>query len=90
MSSLGYAIRRWWFKRFFHRSVRMGWVTARTAAKNNDVPRMGLGLAMIGYGLVKGRSSRRLVYKTSIDVEQGTTIRVMRGRRPIAETTPIR
>ncbi len=88
MNPLGYAIRRWWFRRF-HRSVRIGWIAASTAAKNNDVPKMGLGLAMIGYGLVKGRSSRRMIYKTSIDVEQGTTIRVMRGRRPIAETTPI-
>ncbi len=88
MNLVGLAIRRWWFKRF-HRSVRIGWIAARSAAKSNDVPRMGLGLAMIGYGLVKGRSSRRLIYKTSIDVEQGTTIRVMRGRRPIAETTPI-
>ncbi|MFV9672155.1 MAG: hypothetical protein ACNYZH_02920 [Acidimicrobiia bacterium] len=88
MNALGYATRRWWFRRF-HRSVRIGWIAASTAAKNKDVPRLGLGLAMIGYGLVKGRNSRRLIYKTSIDVEQGTTVRVMRGRRPIAETTPI-
>ncbi|MEA3510130.1 MAG: hypothetical protein U9R51_01725 [Actinomycetota bacterium] len=89
MNSLGYAMRRWWFKRF-HRTVRIGWAITTTATKSNDVPKLGLGLAMIGFGLVKGRSNRRLIYKTSIDVEQGTTIRVMRGRRPIAETAPIR
>ncbi|MEA2011314.1 MAG: hypothetical protein U9N78_11470 [Actinomycetota bacterium] len=53
------------------------------------MPRLGLGLALMAFGLVKGRNNRRLIYKTSIDVDQGTTIRVMRGRRPLAETTPI-
>jgi len=49
-----------------------------------------MGLAVMAIGLAKGRSSRRLIYKTSIDVGEGTTIRVMRGRRSIAETAPIR
>ncbi len=88
MNGLGYAVRRWWFRRF-HRSVRFGWMAVSSGVKSNDVPRLGIGLAMIAFGLVKGRSSRRLIYKTSIDVDQGTTIRVMRGRHPIAETTPI-
>ena len=88
MTSLGHIARRWWFRRF-HRSVRIGWVTAKTAAKNNDLSRLGIGVAVMGYGLVKGRSNRRLIYKTSIDVGQGTTIRVMQGRYPIAETAPL-
>ncbi len=87
MTGLRYAVRRWWFKRF-HRSVRFGWIAVNSAAKNNDIQRMGLGLGLMAYGLAKGRSDRRLIYKTSIDVDQGTTIRVMRGRHPIAETIP--
>ena len=88
MSGIGYVARNWWFKRF-HKSVRFGWIAVSSGAKNNDLQRLGLGLAVMSYGLVKGRSNRRLIYKTSIDVDQGTTIRVMRGRHPIAETTPI-
>jgi hypothetical protein len=82
-------IRRWWFRRF-HRTVRIGWATASHARQDLDVTRFGIGLALIGYGLMKGRKSRRLIYKTSIDVGEGATIRVMQGRRPIAETTPNR
>ena len=89
MKGLGYAARRWWFRRF-HRSVRFGWMAVSSGARSNDLTRVGAGAVMIAFGLVKGRKSRRLIYKTSIDVEQGTTVRVMRGRRPIAETTPIR
>lgn len=88
MKRLGYAVRHWWFRRF-HRSVRFGWMAASSGMKSNDVPRLGLGLALMAFGLVKGRNNRRLIYKTSIDVDQGATIRVMRGRRPLAETTPI-
>jgi hypothetical protein len=88
MNRLGYVVRTWWFRRF-HRTVRIGWIAINNGAKSNDVQRVGLGLALVAYGLVKGRSDRQLVYKTSIDVDQGTTIRVMRGRHPIAETTPI-
>lgn len=88
MNSLGFSFRSWWLRRF-HGSVRIGWAVTKIAAKHNDVPKVGLGLAMVGFGLAKGRSNRRLIYKTSIDVDQGTTIRVMRGRRPIAETAPI-
>ncbi len=88
MTGLRYAFRHWWFQRF-HRSVRFGWIAVNSAVKSNDVQRLGLGLGLMAYGLAKGRSDRRLIYKTSIDVDQGTTIRVMRGRHPIAETTPI-
>jgi hypothetical protein len=87
MKGLGYAVRHWWFKRF-HRSVRFGWLAVSSGVKSNDMPRLGIGLALIAFGLVKGRN-RRLIYKASIDVDQGATIRVMRGRRPIAETTPV-
>jgi hypothetical protein len=87
MKVLGYTVRHWWFKRF-HRSVRFGWLAVSSGVKSNDMPRLGIGLAVIAFGLVKGRN-RRLIYKTSIDVDQGATIRVMRGRRPIAETTPV-
>jgi len=88
MTGLRHAFRHWWFRRF-HWSVRFGWIAVNTAVKSNDVQRLGLGLGVMAYGLAKGRSDRRLIYKTSIDVDQGTTIRVMRGRHPIAETTPI-
>lgn len=64
-------------------------MAASHGAKNNEIQRLGLGLALMGYGLAKGKSDRRLIYKTSIDVDQGTTIRVMRGRHPIAETAPL-
>jgi hypothetical protein len=87
MKGLGYAVRHWWFKRF-HRSVRFGWLAVSSGVKSNDMPRLGIGLAVIAFGLVRGRN-RRLIYKTSIDVDQGATIRVMRGRRPIAEITPV-
>jgi hypothetical protein len=87
MKGLGYAVRYWWFKRF-PRSVRFGWIAVSSGVKSNDMPRLGIGLAVIAFGLVRGRN-RRLIYKTSIDVDQGATIRVMRGRRPIAETTPV-
>ncbi|MEA2024607.1 MAG: hypothetical protein U9N79_10035 [Actinomycetota bacterium] len=85
---LGYVVRNWWYKRF-HRTVRIGWVTVSSAMKTNDMPRFGIGIALLGYGLMKGRGERRRIYKTSIDVDQGTTIRVMRGRHPIAETSPL-
>ena len=88
MMKLGYVARNWWFKRF-HKTVRIGWVTATHAARKKELPRLGMGLALMGFGLVKGRSNRRLIYKTSIDVGEGTTIRVMRGRRPIAGTAPL-
>jgi hypothetical protein len=87
MKGLGYAVRHWWFKRF-HRSVRFGWLAVSSGVKSKDTPRLGIGLAVIAFGLVRGRN-RRLIYKASIDVDQGATIRVMRGRRPIAETTPV-
>lgn len=84
----GYAVRNWWFKRF-HRTVRIGWVATNYAVRNTNVSWLGVGVALMGYGLMKGRDERRLIYKTSIDVDQGTTIRVMRGRHPIAETAPL-
>ena len=64
-------------------------MAASHGAKNNEIQRLGLGLALMGYGLVKGKRDRHVIYKTSIDVDQGTTIRVMRGRHPIAETAPL-
>jgi hypothetical protein len=87
MKGLGYAVRYWWLRRF-PRSVRFGWIAVSSGVKSNDMPRLGIGLAVIAFGLVRGRN-RRLIYKASIDVDQGATIRVMRGRRPIAETTPV-
>ncbi len=88
MMDLGSLVRNWWFGRF-HRSVRFGWVLASHAARTRDLPRLGIGVTLVGYGLMKGRSERRRIYKTSIDVDQGMTIRVMRGRHPIAETAPL-
>ena len=88
MSAFGTALSHWWFSRF-HRTVRFGWIATNQAVRNYDMPRLGMGLVLLAYGLGKGRGKgRRLIYKTSIDVDQGTTIRVMRGRRPIAEIPP--
>jgi len=89
MSRLPYIVRRRFFS-LFHRTVRWGWAAVASGSRNTDMSRLGFGLILIGYGLVKGRSRRKLIYKTSIDVGEGTTIRVRQGRRPIAETAPIR
>lgn len=90
MKEFGPIFRRWWFNRF-HPAVRFGWIATSQALERNDMPRLGLGLALMAYGLGKGRGGgRRLIYKTAIDVDQGTTIRVMRGRHPIAEIAPLR
>ena len=89
MSRLSYIVRRRFFARF-HRTVRVGWAAVSSGSRNMDMPRFGLGLVLIGYGLIRGRDRRKLIYKTSIDVGEGTTIRVRQGRRPIAETAPIR
>lgn len=88
MKYLGPYVQRRFFERF-NTAVRVGWESANSGGRNADMSRVGIGLALIGYGLMRGRSSRRLIYKTSIDVDQGTTIRVLRGRKPIAETAPL-
>ncbi len=88
MKHLGPYFQRRFFARF-NPAVRVGWEAANSGSRNADMSRVSMGLALMGYGLMRGRSSRKLIYKTSIDVGQGTTIRVMRGRHPIAETAPL-
>ena len=63
--------------------------TAHSGYKNQDMTRLGMGLGLVLYGMVHRRRVRRLIYATSIDLDEGMSIRVMRGRRPIAEITPI-
>jgi len=87
MRRLGRAIERWIFRKF-HPGVRAGWLTTSAGLKNRNYPYAGYGLGLLVLGLILGRSRRR-IYKTSIDVDQGVTIRVLRGRRPIGETAPI-
>lgn len=89
MRRLKYIISRWWWSRF-DPFVRMGWMTTDSALKKRDYRRAWLGVALVVLGLVRRRSRRKLIYKTSIDVDEGTTIRVFQGRRPIAETAPTR
>lgn len=89
MSEIGHYLRRRWLRRR-HRLVRIGWLAASYARRSDNVRGVGMGLAVMAIGLAKGRSSRRLIYKTSIDAGQGTTIVVKRGRRPLGRTAPIR
>lgn len=88
MKHLGHYVRHRFFARF-NPAVKKGWEAANAGSRSADMSRVSIGLALIGYGLMRGRGSRKLIYKTSIDVGQGTTIRVMRGRHPIAETAPL-
>ena len=89
MKHLGMLVQRRLFARF-NPAVHVGWTAASSGRQNADMSRVGLGLALIMYGLIRGRGARKLIYRTSIDVGQGTTIRVRQGRRPVAETAPIR
>ena len=84
MISFGAFFRRWWYRRV-HWATRSGISSARAALKTNDLPKLGISLAAIAYGVNKRRSRPRRVYSTSIDTDQSFTIKVLRGRRPIAE-----
>jgi hypothetical protein len=89
MKHIGILVKRRFFVRF-NPAVHLGWVTASSGKQNADMSRVGIGLALIMYGLIRGRSARKLIYRTSVDIGQGATIRVRQGRRPLAETAPIR
>ena len=80
----GPMIGRWFFKRF-HRTVRIGFDLIQVGGNN----RVLAGTALIAYGILKKRRGPELIYKTSIDVDETVAIRVMQGRRPIANTVPI-
>jgi hypothetical protein len=88
MSALGNLGRRWLLTRINVRT-RIGLRTAQSGYKNQDMTRLGMGLGLVVYGMVHRRRVRRLIYATSIDVDEGMSIRVMRGRRPIAEISPL-
>jgi hypothetical protein len=77
-------IGRWVFKRF-HKTVRIGYDLVQAGGKN----RVLAGSALIAYGILKKRKGPELIYKASIDADEAFAIRVMKGRRPIAETAPI-
>jgi|GEM_PF-3107588 len=80
----GQMIGRGFFRRF-HKTVRIGYDLAQTGGKQ----RMFAGTMLIAYGILKKRKRPELIYKASIDVDEAFAIRVMKGRRPIAETAPI-
>lgn len=65
--------------------ARWGVSGASTALRNGDWPRLGLSLAVIAYAARKKRNKPKLIYSTSLDTDQSFEIRVLRGRRPIAE-----
>jgi len=77
-------IKRWWYRKF-PPLFRLGFGNARTAARDYDMPRLALSLAMMAYGYGQKRGAPRRIYSTSIDTNESVTIRVMRGRKPIAE-----
>jgi hypothetical protein len=81
--------RRGFFHRWWYRTVpwvaRAGLSSARTAWKTQDLPRLGVSLAAVAYGASMKRSRPKLIASTSIDTDQSFTIRVLRGRKPIAE-----
>ena len=88
MSALGTYVATRWYRRFpmpVRVGVRIGVGGAREAVRNYDMPRLALSLAMVAYGYSRRRAVPRLVYSTSIDTDQSFTIKVLRGRRPIAE-----
>lgn len=84
MNGVAFFLRRWWYRKV-PALVRFGMSNARAAASTNDLPKLGLALAAVAYGVNKKRNRPKLVYSTSIDTEQSVMIRVMRGRRPIGE-----
>ena len=89
MTALERAIRYSLYKQRLPRNVRRGWVIARRASRDHDALRVAFGLALMGYGYAQKRNAPHLIYKASIDVDQGMSIRILRGRRPIAETGPL-
>lgn len=88
MKTLRRLARRWWMKRF-NATVHFGLDAAGEAARRHDLQRFWFAVAVAGFGWMRSRSSRRLIYKTSIDVDEGATIRVLRGSRPIGHTARI-
>ena len=84
MISIGFFIRRWWYRKV-PLLVRQGMSYARSAASANDLPKLGLSLAAVAYGVNKKRNRPKLIYSTSLDTDQSFEVRVLRGRRPIAQ-----
>ncbi|MGB9359708.1 MAG: hypothetical protein WCC01_14240 [Acidimicrobiia bacterium] len=80
----GYFVRRWWYRKVPW-VARAGMSSARAALSTNDLPKLGISLAAIAYGVNKKRNQPKLIYSTSIDTDQSFKIKVLRGRRPIAE-----
>jgi len=80
-------VRHWILKRI-DPTIRVGGQTAYRGVKKQNVRAVAMGSTMVAYGLLRRSRVRRLIYETSMNVDQGMTIRVKQGRRVIAETTP--
>ncbi len=88
MSVLGDLPRHWFLKRI-DRTIRIGGKGLYHGLKQQDALRASLGAGILLYGFVQRRNVKGLIYETSLNVDQGMSIRVKRGRRTIAETTPL-
>jgi len=88
MSTLG-GITRHWFLQRMDPTIRIGGMVLYNGLKRQDRLSAGLGASVLLYRVARRRRVKRLIYKTSLNVGQGTNIRVKRGRRVIAETTPL-
>ena len=82
-------IRRHWFLGRIDRRTRKGGIALYHGLKQQNRLRAGMGASILLYGLLQRRRAKRLIYATSLNVDQGMTIRVKQGRRVIAESTPL-
>ncbi len=88
MSVLGDFTRHWLLQRI-DKTIRIGGKGLYHGLREHDALGAGMGASMLLYGFLQRRHVKELIYKTSLNVDQGMTIRVKQGRRIIAETTPL-
>ena len=82
-------ITRHWFLKRIDKTMLIGGKGLYHGLKRQDSLRVGMGASMLLFGLLQRRRVKELIYETSLDVDQGMSIRVRQGRRVIAETTPL-
>ena len=82
-------ITRHWFLQRIDPTIRIGRMLLYSGLKSQDPLRAGLGASVLLYRIAQRRRVKELVYETSLNVDQGMTIRVKQGRRVIAESTPL-
>ncbi len=82
-------ITRHWFLKRIDQTIRIGGKGLYHGLKGQDPLRVGMGAGILLYGFLQRRRVKELIYKTSLNVDEGMTIRVKQGRRVIAETTPL-